>query len=1604
MWKSIFFRFCCSVSCFIYRVLAEFLIFALVLLSFFGIANAQHPSSVLEPLSAPKIGEYRSTKDGDWTDFATWQEWTGIEWLPASTFPSESSRRTPIVAGWNTSIKTEGGNIHEIALPEGIEAGDLLLIFWTGAQTGGAIATLPSGFTRLYSATSSLRDRITWYKVANGTEGQTINIRAGTGASAHIAYRIAAGTYDGIPVAIKSPITGSSSTPDPPTLNPNFGAVPTLWIAASHSDGDISTAAPLGYHVPIIAYTGNEGNEGARTATAHIITTNAASQDPAAFSLDSDRNWAANTIAIQGASRKAIIQNNHTVKLSNNLIVSDVDVYGALDINTNTAMSIHAYSTLTIRAGGRLRLPGNNAMKNDARIEGAGNFMLSEGGYLEIGSINGITSSGTTESYGNIRNDNSGIRTFHPGAHYIYNRNSFARNDQCTGNGYPNNLTGSLTIDNPGTVTRTTSANRTITTGTLYLLQGTFAAGASGFSMGNNTSSPNGTIVRRGGILTGRVGSNWYSIVYEGDSKTTGPELLGDGLRNLTIDLVDRTQILTLNQNTTVPDTLTLKTGLVNTGSNILTLSSNVASAISGGSSNSFVQGTLVRGIARGADTYTFPLGSDGRYAPAILDFTANNMVRDVTGSTENSNHVDIAYSHLKDAKVARQWAFLATGTGTYNYNATFSWDNADEEDGFDFKGAILSRYNGSTWTYPTISDKTVSSVTATGLTELGDFQVGNEDMRPDAGKSTIEADRTSDVVANNIDMSTITLTVYNANGNPVSAGVDVFLKVTSGSLGDGGLDPFGSWKTNEDGQVVVNLTSTLANSVGVMAYLGTDTTGELIGGTEMDAVVEVTFKAGEATHLAIAKQPIVGGASGSALIGQPEICILDANDNIVIDDSATEVTVTIFSGDGGSLSGMHTIIADGGVVRFYDLALSGIFGETYRLNFSSDGLAMAVSDDVILSSHGSVGQVVLSGSTADLPSGDSRVLTVTLKDVAGNIVDTGEESFFEVVFSQNGGSGSVSGLTAITGEDGIAIITLIGEKAGQVNVRVSTVSLALVDELSFTIIVDKSVLQAAIDATIDLVETDWSVDSWEVLQNAITEVQSILDNTATTQLEIDVALTNLEDALSALGVDKSTLSTVIAEAITKIKGDWFPASWGVFATALANAEGVLADVESAQLEVDIALATLNTALAALTVDRTALHLAVTKTEDLVETDWSVDNWSVLQNVITEAKSILDNTAATQLEIDTVFAILNAAIAGLESVVSNITGIKDDLPNLETVYGIAFEEIDNLKDLPLSLMVSLSSGDSELVEVKWEAGDYNPVVLGEYTILGKLVLPAEPAFGNVNDLMAEVKVIVNPKPLTVTADNKSRVYGRVDPALTYTLSTSLIGDDAFTGALARTAGENVGEYAIGQGTLALNDNYDLTFIPGSLTIQKADQRIQFKEVGKLLRDVGQVELEISSDSDLPVGLHSSDELVATIVGRDLLVHRLGTTRITATQEGDKNHEPADPVTITVTVEDATGGDPVRIHPALSPNGDGINDFLILEGIKDYPENKLTILTRNGLRVFTIDNYDNESRVFKGTGNFNSAGGTLPQGTYFYVLEYKDGGSWKVKKGWLVLKM
>ena len=94
-------------------------------------------------------------------------------------------------------------------------------------------------------------------------------------------------------------------------------------------------------------------------------------------------------------------------------------------------------------------------------------------------------------------------------------------------------------------------------------------------------------------------------------------------------------------------------------------------------------------------------------------------------------------------------------------------------------------------------------------------------------------------------------------------------------------------------------------------------------------------------------------------------------------------------------------------------------------------------------------------------------------------------------------------------------------------------------------------------------------------------------------------------------------------------------------------------------------------------------------------------------------------------------------------------------------------------------------------------------------------------------------------------------------------------------------------------------------------------------------------------------------------------------------------------------------DGLFVHQAVSPNGDGINDFLTIENIGNYPDNKLMIMNRNGQLVFEGKNYDNNTRVFD--GHSNKTGQMQLPGTYFYALDYTVKGITKHKTGFLILK-
>ncbi len=96
---------------------------------------------------------------------------------------------------------------------------------------------------------------------------------------------------------------------------------------------------------------------------------------------------------------------------------------------------------------------------------------------------------------------------------------------------------------------------------------------------------------------------------------------------------------------------------------------------------------------------------------------------------------------------------------------------------------------------------------------------------------------------------------------------------------------------------------------------------------------------------------------------------------------------------------------------------------------------------------------------------------------------------------------------------------------------------------------------------------------------------------------------------------------------------------------------------------------------------------------------------------------------------------------------------------------------------------------------------------------------------------------ITARPLTVTANARTKVYGAGNPGLTYTVTSgSLATGDMFAGALSRAAGETVpgSPYAISQGTLTAGGNYTITFVPANLTITARPLTVTANAVTKIL--------------------------------------------------------------------------------------------------------------------------------------------------------------------------
>lgn len=223
----------------------------------------------------------------------------------------------PVVEGVAESSVNTAGTSHAVTLPASITATDLVLIVMDIGSTSATLNAL-TDWTEVLDEASANGLKIIRYTGAGVPGNPTFTSSAST-RSASIAYRIS-GASESVAPQIGTTATGTSATPDPPSVTPAGGIsrdylfVAFYGAAGEEADDDTwSNTPPTNYtpSPPRQKSCGTAGtNLGGLIAAAERSLTTGSAEDPGTFAKDVSAAWRSQTIIVhpisQGASTGAV--------------------------------------------------------------------------------------------------------------------------------------------------------------------------------------------------------------------------------------------------------------------------------------------------------------------------------------------------------------------------------------------------------------------------------------------------------------------------------------------------------------------------------------------------------------------------------------------------------------------------------------------------------------------------------------------------------------------------------------------------------------------------------------------------------------------------------------------------------------------------------------------------------------------------------------------------------------------------------------------------------------------------------------------------------------------------------------------------------------------------------------------------------------------------------------------------------------------------------------------------------------------------------------------------------------------------------------------------
>jgi hypothetical protein len=272
---------------------------------------------------------------------------------------------------------------------------------------------------------------------------------------------------------------------------------------------------------------------------------------------------------------------------------------------------------------------------------------------------------------------------------------------------------------------------------------------------------------------------------------------------------------------------------------------------------------------------------------------------------------------------------------------------------------------------------------------------------------------------------------------------------------------------------------------------------------------------------------------------------------------------------------------------------------------------------------------------------------------------------------------------------------------------------------------------------------------------------------------------------------------------------------------------------------------------------------------------------------------------------------LTVTKATLSVKADNITRIYGDAnPALTFIY-TGFKNNETASVIDMAPIISTSADATS------SAGTYSITLSGG--------MDSNYTFENITGILTVTKAI-----LTAKADDKTRVFGQPNPSFTifYTgfknNESNTVLDTAPTTAADATATSDVGVYPI---TVAggSDNNYNLSYVSGKLTITKASQTITFGKPNDVQETAGSFSLSATATSNLAVGFESTDQTKLTLSGNTATIKAPGLATVKASQPGNNNYEAANDVTQSFCI--------LPKKPVISTSGSGTENAVLTSSTK-----------------------------------------------------------------------